>query len=267
MRTSGRPISSDVASRLTTDALARPRSGGAATRSFQASPWRPTTAERPAPGETRRLRRMVRGSMPQDRRPTLCPTPRASGFPPTRPQQPVAAPSPGPTESHASRPSSPDVPRWSGHRASGVSVNSAGASSTTESAERSSAWTRRTSPISGFLLADRVAHHLARLGVRLGHDHVGLAAGGFLEILRRALGRDEGRAEQALELDVTGHLGLELLDALDELRALAPDGLEAVGDVVHHPMDGCLPVAEEATLELDVSDLDRCECHDDSLLL
>ena len=117
------------------------------------------------------------------------------------------------------------------------------------------------------LLGDRVAHHLARLGVRLGHDHVGLAAGGLLEVLGGTLGRDEGRAEQALELDVARDLGLELLDALDELRALAPDGLEAVGDVVHHPMDGRLPIAEQAALELDVPDLDGCECHDDSLLL
>ena len=61
-----RPAESRATSRAgsTTDAFARPRSGGAATRSFQASPWRPTTAERPAPGETRRFRRMVRGSMP-----------------------------------------------------------------------------------------------------------------------------------------------------------------------------------------------------------
>jgi hypothetical protein len=81
-----------------------------------------------------------------------------------------------------------------------------------------------------------------------------------------ALGGDEGRAQQTLELDVTRHLGLELLDALDELRALAPDGLEAVGDVVHHPVDGRLPIAEQTAFELDVSDLDGCECHEDSLL-
>ena len=66
---------------------------------------------------------------------------------------------------------------------------------------------------------------------------------------------------------MTGHLGLELLDPLDELRALAPDRLEAVGDVVHHPVDGALAVSEQAALELDVPDLYGCEWHDDSLLL
>ena len=62
-------------------------------------------------------------------------------------------------------------------------------------------------------------------------------------------------------------LGLELLDPLDELRALAPDGLEAIGDVVHHPVDGALAVAEQAALELNVTDLDGGKCHDDSLPL
>ena len=63
------------------------------------------------------------------------------------------------------------------------------------------------------------------------------------------------------------HFGLELLDPFDQLRALAPDRFEAVGDVVHHPVDGALAVSEKAPLELDVADLYRCERHDDSLLL
>ena len=42
--------------------------------------------------------------------------------------------------------------------------------------------------------------------------------------------------------------------------------LEAIGDVVHHPVDGRFPVAEEAPFELDMADLDWCECHVNSLL-
>ena len=41
MRTSGRRMASERASRSTTDSLARPRSGGAATRSFQRAPVAP----------------------------------------------------------------------------------------------------------------------------------------------------------------------------------------------------------------------------------
>src|SRR4051812_21479102 len=42
-----------------TASLARPRSGASVTRTFQASPCRPTTAVRPAPGLTRKRRRVV----------------------------------------------------------------------------------------------------------------------------------------------------------------------------------------------------------------
>src|SRR2546421_2406020 len=51
------------ASRRTTASFARPASGGAATRTFQASPYRPTTAARSAPGDTRSRRRVGAPSM------------------------------------------------------------------------------------------------------------------------------------------------------------------------------------------------------------
>src|SRR4051794_14087000 len=47
------------ASNRRTASLARPRSGASVTRTFQASPCRPTTAVRPAPGLTRRRSRVV----------------------------------------------------------------------------------------------------------------------------------------------------------------------------------------------------------------
>ena len=60
----GRESPSESASSATTEAFARPRSGAAVTRTFQASPWRPTTPRRFAPGETRIRTRVVRGSCP-----------------------------------------------------------------------------------------------------------------------------------------------------------------------------------------------------------
>ena len=47
------------ARRRRTASFARPRSGASVTRTFQASPCRPTTAVRPAPGLTRRRSRVV----------------------------------------------------------------------------------------------------------------------------------------------------------------------------------------------------------------
>src|SRR5262249_32822620 len=51
-RTEPRGTSSVAASKSTSAAFARPRSGGAATRAFQPSPCLPTSSVRAAPGET-----------------------------------------------------------------------------------------------------------------------------------------------------------------------------------------------------------------------
>src|SRR5581483_9193564 len=56
------------ASSFSTASLARPRSGGAATRTFQASPRRPTSSVLRAPGETRTRIRVVGSGMPDQYR-------------------------------------------------------------------------------------------------------------------------------------------------------------------------------------------------------
>src|SRR5262249_32021498 len=55
--------SSGWVSSRTTASLALPSSGGAATRTFQPSPWRPTIAFERAPGETRRRKRVEAPAM------------------------------------------------------------------------------------------------------------------------------------------------------------------------------------------------------------
>src|SRR5438045_3347158 len=53
-----RGIESATASRRSTASFARPSSGGAVTRTFHASPWRPMMPDLPAPGETRNRNRV-----------------------------------------------------------------------------------------------------------------------------------------------------------------------------------------------------------------
>jgi len=57
--TASRGTASAAASSRTTASFARPCSGASVTRTFHASPWRPTIADRPAPGLTRSRRRVV----------------------------------------------------------------------------------------------------------------------------------------------------------------------------------------------------------------
>ncbi len=54
---------------------------------------------------------------------------------------------------------------------------------------------------------------------------------------------------------------LELLDPVGEVGALAPDGLEAVGDLGQRMLHDRALVAEEPTLELEVADLDGGDGH------
>ncbi len=88
------------------------------------------------------------------------------------------------------------------------------------------------------LLGGRLAGDAPRLRVRLLDDEVGLAAGLLLHVLGGALGRHERRAEERLELAVLRGLGLELLEPVGEVGALAPHLLEAVGDLVEQLVDG-----------------------------
>ena len=86
-------------------------------------------------------------------------------------------------------------------------------------------------------LALRAARDRARLGVRLGDDQLRLALRLVSRVGRRVLGGDERRREQLLALLDVGRALLEVLDLVGELAALAPDLLEAVGDVLQQLLD------------------------------
>jgi hypothetical protein len=60
---------------------------------------------------------------------------------------------------------------------------------------------------------------------------------------------------------VADEVGLELLDLVREVGALAPHVLEAVRDVGEQPVGRSPLVAAEALPEPDVADLDRCQRH------
>ena len=106
---------------------------------------------------------------------------------------------------------------------------------------------RRVSTSSRSLSAIASREQPPALGVRLGDDQLRLAPRLLLDVLRGALGRDERRTQQRLELDVARDLGSSSSIALGELGALAPDRLEAVGDLVDRRSTLERAVAEEAT--------------------
>ena len=87
------------------------------------------------------------------------------------------------------------------------------------------------------LLRRRRPDDAPALGVRLLDDEVGLAPRLLLHVVRGALGGDERRAEERLELAVLRRLGLELLEPVGEVGALAPHLLEAVRDVAQQAFD------------------------------
>ena len=60
---------------------------------------------------------------------------------------------------------------------------------------------------------------------------------------------------------MAGDLGLEPVDPLAELGPLAPDVLEAVGDVLDRLLDARAPVPEEAASHLQVPHFHRCQGH------
>ena len=123
----------------------------------------------------------------------------------------------------------------------------------------------RRSSVSRRSFSARAAGDRAGLGVRLADDRLGLLARLLAQLLGGALGGDERRPQQALELLVADEVDLELLDLVGEVGALAPDVLEAVGDLDEQRVDRVPLVAEKAAAELEVADLDRCECHRASL--
>ena len=200
-----------------TASLARPRSGAAVTRTFQASPCRPTTAVRPgsranAQAQSSRLRGhalSLRRATPRQRSRRAR---RTSCAPRSRPHLRRRLP-PAPAPRPARR--APNA----------------------ESASSSCSRSRRESVLEALVLGPGVAMDCARLCVGLGHDEVRLAAGAFAHLRGRALGGDERLGQQRLELPVADEVRVELLHPVRELAAVAPHVLEARCDLLEQPVD------------------------------
>ena len=111
------------------------------------------------------------------------------------------------------------------------------------------------------LLRGRCVCHPPRLLVSLGDDALCLTPSPFSLLLRRRLRRDECLAQEVLELAMPLQLLRELFVPVRELSSLAPDVLEAVGDVVKQPLDGATPVAPEASSYGNVTDFHRRDSH------
>src|SRR5262245_28228794 len=112
-----------------------------------------------------------------------------------------------------------------------------------------------------FALAACLADDAACLAMRLGDDHLGLLPRLIAELLGGALGRDQRRSEQALELPEAIDLGLELLDLVAEVGTLTPDLLETLDDVVEEVVHGRAFIAEQTAAELSMSDFGRRKGH------
>ena len=103
---------------------------------------------------------------------------------------------------------------------------------------------------------------LAGLGVSLAEDELGLLSRLVSHLGGCLLGGDESRPQERLELAETDEIGFELLDLVGEVGALAPDVLEARGDILEQLVGRCDAVAAEVRAgRRDVSDLDGCEGH------
>ena len=100
-----------------------------------------------------------------------------------------------------------------------------------------------------------------RLGVRLLEHEIRLPLGLGPQLVRRLLRRHERRAQERLEVAVTGEVGLELLDPVGVLGALAPGVLERPLDLLEQLVDGSAAVAEQAAFQLYVVELDWCDGH------
>ena len=101
----------------------------------------------------------------------------------------------------------------------------------------------------------------AGFGVRLGEDRLALLARGLELLLRGPLGRDEGLAEQRLELPVTLELVLEELDPVLQVGAVAPHCGVARLDLLEVTIDDRAAVADEASPDLQMVDLDWRDGH------
>ena len=108
------------------------------------------------------------------------------------------------------------------------------------------------------MIGTRVTRDRPRLGACFLDDQVGFLARLLLQRHRSFLGGDERRAQQALELAVAHEVSFQLLDLVGEVRALAPDVLEADDDLVEERVDRRAAIAADDRLwRLQMSDLDR----------
>jgi hypothetical protein len=82
----------------------------------------------------------------------------------------------------------------------------------------------------------RSVDDLAGLRPGLLDDEIRLASRLRAHLVGGPLGRDERVAKERLELARAGKLRFEALDVVVEIGALAPDVLEALGDLVQEPV-------------------------------
>ena len=101
------------------------------------------------------------------------------------------------------------------------------------------------------------ARDLASLVPSLLDDLARLRAALLLHVLAACSAETSVARKQVLELLVPRELGLEPLDAVAEVDAVAPHLLVAVRDVIEHLVDGSAVVAEQPALERYVPELDR----------
>ena len=183
------------ASSRSTASLARPRSGGAATRTFQPSPWRPTSSSRPAPG---------RDAQPET-------SASASAIALSSIRQRSQAASRARLGRVSSRGSDVRLALVHGVERGAQQERGCGAP------RRASARARRA-PLRVIARASACASSRINSASRLRL---------VLQLLRRALGGDERRAEQRLELPVPGDLVSSCSTLVLEVRPLTPDRLRS----------------------------------------
>src|SRR4030095_6918270 len=97
-------------------------------------------------------------------------------------------------------------------------------------------------------------------------DHVGLTSSLRAPVVGHPLRREQGVSEGSFDLFLTRQLGLDLLDLVAEIGALAPDLLEARDDLREELVGRFALVPERPAADLDVPNFDRRESHLESAL-
>src|SRR5215203_4305424 len=124
----------------------------------------------------------------------------------------------------------------------------------------------RGAPRQPFALGTGRPEDLARRRMRFLDDDRRLLLCSVTQLRGRPLGGNERLAEQRLQVAVADDVLLELLDAVDQVGALAPDLLEAVRNLEQQPFGVSTPVtAHRSAVQLDVPDLDGRDSHYPSL--